>query len=765
MNCKLIFKILMVIAALSINASAVTINETLDTTDPATNPAYRAETGTQTGRLTRNGTASECDSAKPNPGLFSSTGSRQYDDYRFVALSAGCITVTLSNAGDNVLFGVAYDQNGLSISDPSLNHLADMGASPTTANPTRSFGFYVFEGQIFHLVVHEVNAGGGIGQTYTLDVDGAKLDPDFSVTEVLDGTAPNLDPAYSRASGSQTGRLNRFSPASDCSSLKPNPGLFTPTGARRADLYVFTPASSGCARVTLSHTGAHQAQIVVYDQNGFVPSNPSTNYLADPGISAMNSSVTFSFLVTRGLPFSIIVNEVNPGAGIGDSYTLNISNVNLVPTVRINSRLDGAAPFAHPDFTSVTGVQTGRINRFPPVADCNAPKPFPGLFTPTGARQFDSYTFIPTGSGCVEVTLKAFTTGFDLYAAVYDNVGFIPANPGSNYLADHGNSPNNVNPRTFSFNVTSGVPFTIVVHEVNPGGGVGQDYILEVGGISLNVTLGSETADFDGDERTDLSIFRPSVGEWWYLRSGDGGNRAFQFGMSSDKMAPADFTGDGKTDIAFFRPSLGEWFILRSEDFSFYSFPFGINGDIPIPADFDGDGKGDPTVFRPSNLTWYTLRSSDSVVTFTTFGVSGDKPVPGDYDGDGKADIAIFRPGVGQWWYLRSGDGGNRAYNFGISSDLPVQADYTGDGKTDIAFFRPSNGEWFILRSEDDSFYSFPFGTGGDLPSPGDYDGDGRADAAIFRNGTWFVQQSTFGTAIQSFGIAGDISVPSAYVQ
>jgi hypothetical protein len=40
----------------------------------------------------------------------------------------------------------------------------------------------------------------------------------------------------------------------------------------------------------------------------------------------------------------------------------------------------------------------------------------------------------------------------------------------------------------------------------------------------------------------------------------------FQFGTSSDKLAPGDYTGDGKTDVAFWRPETGEWFILRSED-------------------------------------------------------------------------------------------------------------------------------------------------------------------------------------------------------
>jgi hypothetical protein len=749
---------------LSVNVFAVTINETLDTTAPAANPVYRAETGTQTGRLNRNAVTSTCGAPKSNPGNFSTTDSRQYDDYRFVALSSGCLTVTLSNAGNDLLFGVAYNQNGLNITDPSSNYLADMGASPTTTTPTRSFSFLVTAGQIFHIVIHEVNSGGAPGQTYTLDVSGVKLEPDFTVTEVLDTTTAQLNPAYTRATGNQTGRLNRFSPPSDCSGLKPNPGLFTTSGARRADLYAFMPASSGCAQVTLSHTGADQAQIVVYDQNGFVPSNPSTNYLADSGTSAQNSSVTFSFLVTRGVPFFLVVSEVTPGAGIGDSYTLNISNVNLVPTVKVTSTLDTTAPSTNPDFTTATGVQTGRINRFPPVADCNAPKTFPGLFTPTGARQYDLYTFTPTSSGCVEVTISSYA-GFDLYAVAYDNLGFVPANPGTNYLADYGNSPNSETPRTFSFNVTAGVPFSIAVHEVNPGGGVGQAYTLEVKGVALNATTRATSFDFDGDNRTDPSIFRPGPGEWWYYKSSDGGNNAFQFGASSDILTPGDYTGDGKTDIAFFRPSTGFWFVLRSEDFSFYSFPFGLAGDIPAPGDFDGDGKDDPAVFRASMGTWYILNSGGGT-TIQGFGAPGDLPVTSDYDGDNKDDIAIYRPSLGQWWVNRSNEG-LLVFTFGTGSDRTVQSDYTGDGRTDVAFFRPSTNEWFVLRSEDFSFYSFPFGASGDVPAPGDYDGDGMADAAIFRpsTNTWFLQQSTNGFSAITFGAPGDLAVPHAYVR
>jgi subtilisin len=270
--------------------------------------------------------------------------------------------------------------------------------------------------------------------------------------------------------------------------------------------------------------------------------------------------------------------------------------------------------------------------------------------------------------------------------------------------------------------------------------------------------------DFDGDAKTDLSIFRPSLGEWWYLKSSNGANGAFQFGNSSDKLTPADYTGDGKTDIAFFRPSTGEWFVLRSENNSFYSFPFGTSGDIPAVGDFDSDAKADAAVFRPSTATWYIMKSTGGT-TIQQFGQTGDVPVAADYDGDSKADIAIYRVALGEWWIQRS-TAGLIAFQFGNSADKAVQGDYTGDGKTDVAFFRPSTGEWFVLRSENQSYYSFPFGLSGDKPAPGDYDGDGKFDATVFRssNSTWYSNRTTAGNLIQGFGQSGDVPVPNAFV-
>lgn len=279
--------------------------------------------------------------------------------------------------------------------------------------------------------------------------------------------------------------------------------------------------------------------------------------------------------------------------------------------------------------------------------------------------------------------------------------------------------------------------------------------------------------DFDGDNKSDVSIFRPNgaVGaEWWISRSGVGTVFATGFGNSSDVPVPADFTGDQKIDVAFFRPS-GQWFVLRSEDNSFFAFPFGTTGDIPVPADYDGDGKADAAVYRPSSSTWFISRSSDGQTDIFQFGTSGDKPVPADYDGDGKADIAIFRPsgsvaGAAEWWIQRS-TLGPLALQFGSSTDKAVPGDYTGDGKVDCAFYRPANGQWYVLRSEDFSYFAVPFGTTGDIPAPGDYDGDNKFDSAVFRpsTGTWYLNQSASGVLITSFGRNGDVPAPSSYVR
>ncbi|MDQ3712788.1 MAG: VCBS repeat-containing protein, partial [Acidobacteriota bacterium] len=267
-------------------------------------------------------------------------------------------------------------------------------------------------------------------------------------------------------------------------------------------------------------------------------------------------------------------------------------------------------------------------------------------------------------------------------------------------------------------------------------------------------------SDFDGDSKSDISVFRPSNGTWYLLNSSSGFS-ATQFGQAGDRAVPADYDGDGRTDLAVYRA--GAWYLQRSTE-GFLGVSFGTSEDVPQPSDFDDDGRAELAVFRPSNGTWYVMNLVTNQFSFVRFGATGDKPVVGDYDGDCRADYAVFRPSVSTW-YLQQSTQGFTTIQFGVSTYTPVPADYDGDGKTDVALFRAANATWY-LRQSTQGFRAIQFGNSTDLPVPADYDGDGKADVGVFRpsNGSWYLQQSTNGFASVEFGESTDRPTPSAFV-
>ena len=270
--------------------------------------------------------------------------------------------------------------------------------------------------------------------------------------------------------------------------------------------------------------------------------------------------------------------------------------------------------------------------------------------------------------------------------------------------------------------------------------------------------------DFDGDGKTDIAVYRPADGDWFYLRSSDNEFKAVRFGAADDLIVPGDYDGDGKTDAAVYRPADGGWYILRSSDNSFSATRFGSSGDKPAANDYDGDGRTDIAVYRPSDGAWYIRQSSDNAFSAVQFGAFEDKPVAADYDGDGRADIAVFRPSNGSWYRINSSNKQFVAVQFGAFEDKPVAADYDGDGRADIAVFRPSSGNWYLLQSSA-GFSGFQWGAGTDRPVTGDFDGDGKSDFAVFRpeDGYWYLDLSSGTQRTVGFGMGGDIPVPSAY--
>ena len=295
---------------------------------------------------------------------------------------------------------------------------------------------------------------------------------------------------------------------------------------------------------------------------------------------------------------------------------------------------------------------------------------------------------------------------------------------------------------------------TITVSASDTTGTASAAFVLRVGL--------APRADFDGDGRADVTVFRPSTGVWHTMQSTTATPTAFAWGNAADKPVVGDFDGDGKTDIAVFRPSNGTWYVVPSTTGVAYGLSWGNGADLPVPGDFDGDGKSDIAVFRPSNGTWYVVPSTTGVAYGFAWGNGADLPVPGDYDGDGKTDITVFRPSNGTWYVVPSTTGVAYGFAWGNGADLPVPGDYEGDGRTDIAVFRPSNGTWYVVPSAGAAPYGFAWGNGADTPVPGDYDGDGKTDIAVFRpsNGTWFVMPSTTGVAYGfAWGNGADVPI------
>lgn len=374
----------------------------------------------------------------------------------------------------------------------------------------------------------------------------------------------------------------------------------------------------------------------------------------------------------------------------------------------------------------------------------------PGLCTPTNYTM-PVFEYSSTGAG----NPRCSVTGGYVYRGTQ---GSLPA--GSYVFSDY---------CTAEIMRWSGTPPLQVLQDT-PGNIIsfGQDENNELyacyGTTISRLTRAKASADFDGDLRTDVSVFRPSTGVWYVSHSSNSTFRIQGFGLDGDIPTAEDFDGDNISDIGVFRPSTGVWYHYRSSDNTVGIVGFGLTGDIPAAADYDGDAIADHAIFRPSTATWWIRRSTDpNNFQNQQFGLNGDLPVAGDYDGDGIFDIAVWRPSNGVWYSVNSNGGSIRQAAFGLNGDVPTQGDYDNDGRTDVAVFRPSTGVWYVTRSNTGAIQITNWGVNGDVPVVGDYDGDGLDDIAVFRpsNGVWYrINSSNGAVVIMQFGLNGDLALP-----
>lgn len=253
-----------------------------------------------------------------------------------------------------------------------------------------------------------------------------------------------------------------------------------------------------------------------------------------------------------------------------------------------------------------------------------------------------------------------------------------------------------------------------------------------------------QSADFNGDNRSDYAAWNPQTGHWTikFSSSAPGApHTIIQWGQKGDIPCPANMVGDKRAELVVFRPADGMWHIFNLQNNAQKSVQWGTIGDIPVPLRYDADQYADYAVFRSVNsqgqpVQWHIKTSVTNQITSIPFGQFGHTPLARDFDGDGKDDLAVFYNGA---WEIRPSKTPqfSELRTLGQYGDVPLT--YKSNGKWHLAVWRPSsanNGQaTFYTKnySTKQSGPDVPFGVAGDVPRFGDTNGDGTDEYITYR--------------------------------
>ena len=506
----------------------------------------------------------------------------------------------------------------------------------------------------------------------------------------------------------------------------------------------FNSARPNTILSTLPITGLQTGENVVAID--FRPATGQLYALGAPNrlytINTATGAATFVAILST---FPVSSNTINYGL----DFNPTVDRIRLTTDTDFNGRINPADGVVTADAALVYAVGDPNVGQNPNVTGSAYTNNFAGA-TSTTLYNIDSnldtlVTQNPPNNGTLNtvgslgINIDAIN-GFDIATGTGTALVGVQLNGGTTS-------------QLYSINLTTGVASFV--------GPIGAAIPLRGLAIAAG-SAASQTVDFEGDRKSDYSVFRLSENNWYINRSSNNSFYAFPFGLSTDNFTPGDYDGDGISDVAVWRGAGGTFFVFRSSDSTVQAYQFGLNGDEPVARDYDGDGRTDFAVVRRSGglMTWYVNNSATNTFRIEQFGLETDITATGDYDGDGRFDLGVFRDGL---FYTQRSRDGFSVVSFGTSGDLVVPGDYDGDGRTDFALLRGGTQfTWLILRSSDNGFSSNSFGAKPDYATQGDYDGDGKTDISVWRatNANFYVLRSANAAVIQrTFGQNGDYPV------
>lgn len=361
-------------------------------------------------------------------------------------------------------------------------------------------------------------------------------------------------------------------------------------------------------------------------------------------------------------------------------------------------------------------------------------------------------------------------------------------------------------------------------------------FLFLISAINIYAVDPTNRLDFNGDGKADIAYYREgnqnrSTADYtqsnFYYLDPINGTIEIQWGRTLDVPIPADYDGDGRTDVSIFR-----WFDPFAPPFDFNQIwtqtnPAPLPSPAPVPVVLPVRGFGNASgrkmarnfvqetgknpqkaevgefqrTFIPevstSSVKLYRyafyyqkgegLVGKETLVPAGAYGTYLQVPVPEDYNGDGVSQIAVFDV-TNRCYHVWERDPATGdpvdlplpKYCFDPGYDTPVPGDYDGNGAADYAAIKitDSNGgklvQWKINGISGTPQIQLANSSPNIKPVVADYDGDGITDLAVVQaNGSswkWTIIKSNcsgiacFPTTYSvDFGLVTDVPLASPY--